>query len=907
MKVNAALYTRFRGENLRVCLHRANLRDCAINEWIWRIAMLRSTVTVVFVLACVGTANADGIRITEYMYAGSTNIGGEFIEFTNLSAEPVDMAGWSFDDDAREPGAFDLSGFGVVMPGESVVLTEDDPEDFRSDWGLGLEVKIIGHLGDEFGNNIGRNDELNLYNQFGDLVDRLTYGDQAFPSSVRTRWFSGNPVSLAAVGANDAFGWVLSVEGDIYGSIVSAAGDVGNPGSYLCSSLPGDANRDGFVNLDDLNLVLASFGQSVVPGTLGDVNADGTIDLDDLNLVLTQFGLACSFEAPEPVSSVEFSSGGGLFHDGLALILTTEDATASIYYTMDGSEPTLSSSLYTQPIEIQSRQGEPDYFALIQAAPPPGWALPVGETFKASVVRAAAIRPDGTRGEVTSHTYIVDQDIQSRYTLPIVSLMIEEDDFWGYVNGIYVPGQIYDKNFDPDIEWWRREANYTQRGSQWERTLNFEFFEPGGVQVLNHLVGGRIHGGATRSRRQKSLRLYADSSYGPDRFEHELFPGDAVTSFKRILLRNSGNDWGVTMIHDAIVQSLASEAGLDGQAYRPAVVFLNGEYWGIHNIRERLDRYCLESRFDADPNEVDMLTGNGETTDEIDEGDNSHYLAMRDFVFANNMQIQSNFDWVATQMDIENHIDYFAVQVYIVNNDWPQNNIDFWRPRTPDGRWRWLLYDTDFGFRLDNIGSTPRPEFDALRRVAVTMSSPNAILFRRLLDNSGYRQAFVNRSADIMNTVFDPDYVISRVDEFEAGIANEMPEFSLRWRRHTAAGGTSWASQVDRLRQFAVQRPEYARQQIVDHFGLDGTAHITINNPTPERGRVWVNRVDVEAWGYPWTGVYFQGVDLPITVEANEGYVFEGFVEIDGVQGELTVLVPDGDIELTPVFIESGR
>lgn len=186
-----------------------------------------ASLFVVFTLS-VGMASAE-MRITEWMYQGGV---GEFVEFTNVSKNPIDMTGWSYDDDSRLPGSFNLSGFGVVAPGESVIITEASAAAFRTSWGLGAEVKVLGG----YTNNLGRNDEINLFNGTT-LVDRLTYGDQNFPGSIRTQNRSGNPATLAALGANDPYQWVLAASGDVYGSYV-AGGAIANPGVFSLYVVP---------------------------------------------------------------------------------------------------------------------------------------------------------------------------------------------------------------------------------------------------------------------------------------------------------------------------------------------------------------------------------------------------------------------------------------------------------------------------------------------------------------------------------------------------------------------------------------------------------------------------------------------------------------------------------------------
>lgn len=175
-------------------------------------------------VAASGVASAQ-MRITEYMYSGASE---EFVEFTNIGSEPIDMTGWSYDDDSQTPGVADLSAFGIVQPGQSVVMTEADPEQFRADWGLDASCVIVGLIT----NNLGRNDEINLYDAKGNLVDRLTYGDQTFPGSIRTQNTSGWGQAYG-IGLNDPYSFVFSRVGDLQGSVASVTGDVGSPCRHL--------------------------------------------------------------------------------------------------------------------------------------------------------------------------------------------------------------------------------------------------------------------------------------------------------------------------------------------------------------------------------------------------------------------------------------------------------------------------------------------------------------------------------------------------------------------------------------------------------------------------------------------------------------------------------------------------
>jgi len=188
---------------------------------------LKQWILGVVVLASIAPLASAGMYITEWMYDGNAS-GQEYIEFTNVGAAPIDMTGWSFDDDSRNPGTVNLSAFGLVQPGQSVILAEADAATFADEWSL-VGATSIG----ENGTNLGRADEINLFDAAGTLVDRLTYGDQAIPGTIRTKGTSGNPTAPAALGANDVAQWTLSAVGDAFGSFVSNSGNIGNPGTFV--------------------------------------------------------------------------------------------------------------------------------------------------------------------------------------------------------------------------------------------------------------------------------------------------------------------------------------------------------------------------------------------------------------------------------------------------------------------------------------------------------------------------------------------------------------------------------------------------------------------------------------------------------------------------------------------------
>ena len=416
---------------------------------------------------------------------------------------------------------------------------------------------------------------------------------------------------------------------------------------------------------------------------------------------LTSFGflllLSTSLYSQTPPDAPAFSHAGGFYTQGFDLVLSGDGDDILIYYTLDGSEPDSSSRLYENAINIESRAGEANDISMIptnQDVPSDeAWQEPVGEVFKATVVRAVAYR-DGEASPRATHTYFVDPDIHNRYSLPVFSISTDREHFFSDETGIYVHGD---------------DRNYRKDGPEWERPIHLEFFEPGGEPGFSQEAGARIHGGASRSRPVKNLRIYARSDYGQSWIDYKLFPDVDTNEFKRFMLRNSGDDWNRSYFRDGFMQELIAHTGVAIQHYRPTIVFINGEFWGIKNMRQRYDHRYFETTYGVDRDDLVYLTNNAQRKEGNDQ-DVADFLALRHFINTEDMNETSNYEEISRQIDIENFQDYHIAQIYYRNTDWPGNNIDFWRtrndydpdaPHGQDGRWRWLLFDTDYGYNLD--------------------------------------------------------------------------------------------------------------------------------------------------------------------------------------------------------------
>lgn len=621
-----------------------------------------------------------------------------------------------------------------------------------------------------------------------------------------------------------------------------------------------------------------------------------------------------------------FSHKSGWYGEPFQLTLSTKEKNAVIYYTLDGSVPDESSFVYRSPITIRNRTDEPNHFSAIRTAP--NYSQPRGKVYKGTVVRARVYSPGLEPSEVITHTYFVDPEKSGRYTFPVISVVCDPDDLFGYERGIYVPGKIYDDKLDlskPDYE---RNANYMQRGAEWERPAYIEFFETDGTLAFDLNVGIRIHGGASRATGQKSLRIYAKSEYDDEKnIKYEIFPGlkkadgTPLAEFKRLILRNGGNDYWYAYFRDALMQDLIAHTGLDIQASRPAIVFINGEYWGFQNIRERFDRFYIKNKYDVDENRVVILEGNGWLSEGV-SGDETHYNLMLEYIGTRDIRESRHYEYIKTQMDVDNYIDYQISQIYYANDDWPGNNIKFWRVRTDeyiegagylDGRWRWMVFDTDFGFGLYEGGSYNHQTLAfALQEGGPSWPNPDwsTFLFRSLMKNEEFKQAFVIRFTDHLNTTFAPARVIDMINRYEALYEPEIEEHINRWNSHRSVG--DWRSKVDELRIFASNRPGSLYTQLNGVLRLGGTSRLTLDCDEAG-GYIRVNTVDIKQGTpgvaddpYPFSGMYFRSVPTTLTAHAYPGYRFAGWVggkiPEEDRQSETITLYLDGPQKIKAVF-----
>jgi hypothetical protein len=646
------------------------------------------------------------------------------------------------------------------------------------------------------------------------------------------------------------------------------------------------------------NFKLGGGGETIVltapDGTMVDMVETGRIPVDFSYGRITDAGESWSvFHEPTPemnnntdpfpgfIDVVDVSMPGGTY-DGDITVSLSASAGAEIRYTTDCSEPTAASTLYSGSLTISDT----------------------------TVLRAQAYQNGILSSLIETRTYIIGNNT----TMAVISISTDNENLYGGTLGIYTKGTV------PGHDNYRRDS---------ERVCNVEFFDSDGTLGFNQITGFKLSGRSTRTQPRKSLALMARGRYGNDRFSYPVFTDQDIDEYKSLVLRNAGNDIQGSLIRDSLTHDIVKHLDIDTIRSRPVVIYLNGNYWGIYNLREKQNESYLASHHNVDPDDLNIVElYRGEefkgapSSPVVIEGGPENYRALTNYFYDNDISIPENYEYVKTLIDINSYLDHHIAQAYYVNIDWMGNNYKAWRPNAAGGKWRYLFFDLDFAFegRNNYFGDGNN---DADYNMIDFLTNPDGpkssypeysnLISRGLLDNEEFRTAFINRSADFLNTIFLPEMVAQRVDEFQAMYEPEIPNHMVKWNflyRSMRLNSLSyWHGHLDQIRTFADIRPGYMRQHIVDEWDLGGTSEVTLDVSDTAGGVVTISTVKPDA--YPWSGTYFQDVPVEITAIPNPGYAFAGWEGLEQVakpaawDAILTTTLPDS-LSLTAVFEPSS-
>lgn len=497
---------------------------------------------------------------------------------------------------------------------------------------------------------------------------------------------------------------------------------------------------------------------------------------------------------------------------------------------------------------------------------------------RVTVVRAQALVDGLWPSLVATGTYLVDAGLPES-TVRVISLAVDPPDLWDEETGIYTYGTDY-------------EAWYPYFGANfwepWERDAHVEVFDADGTLLVAQDAGIQIAGGYSRAFDQRNFELLARSGYGPAEFDYPLFRDEDIDSYERLYLRNGG-DWCGTQLVDAVVQGVFRDPSgrrypsVDAQAYEPALVYLDGEFWGLYELKERLDESYIAAHHGEDPDALDRVKV-GWTHDanwEVEQGTWDAFDALEGLVAARDLADPDAAAEFAAMVDEKNFASALAAQGWIGNTDFWYNNLRLWKPWREGGKWRWMVYDFGHGwgsYDYDHLSTTTAGTWKGLPVGAA-------------LRSSDFRVTFINTHADYLNTTLQGDWARALVESLAEQTRPVIPMQQERW-----CGGENlpyWESAVAYAATFAARRGSVVEDDLARVFNLERG---TLTLEAEGEGRFELTTVTVDPG---FVGTYYAGVPVTITPVPAEGWTFLGWEDRDG--SSVTVDV-EGDVVLRGLF-----
>lgn len=531
--------------------------------------------------------------------------------------------------------------------------------------------------------------------------------------------------------------------------------------------------------------------------------------------------LSCILKVQAQLDGVVFSNPGGIYDHSFHLVLSCNDPNCHIRYTTNGNTPNACSQCYEEPLFLDRLMYSRSDIYTIQTTPDDLFYVP-DSVQHAIVIRAAVFNEnDSCISKVSTNTYLI-QDLGNGHTLPVVSLCSDSLSLFDYETGILVPGATWNPSDSTTT------GNYFQKGKDWERLANFEFIEPGQNCVLNQECGVRTHGNRARLQLNKGMKLYARESLGKSRFNYSFFGESGNDSFKRLVLKPYSALWPHTGVQDQLCNQLALLMGIDAPLSRPVVLYLNGEYWGIYFLQERIDEYYLEDHHPVNAAYCTMIKN---WSKEPEFGDADEFLRLMKWLNKHDVKSQRNYDDLCGQIDIENYIDYIILETFAANWDWPANNTRFWKER--NGKWQWVFFDGDAAMSDNN--------FQVFNNISYTgeetwpSSKKTTLLFRSLFENDTFRQKLSQRLDELCTSVFQYAVTSALLTDICHSLSPEVPRQSHRFGSPESMGYWNWGiSQIDHFLKIRVNsyQQQFERHLLITEHELHPDHFFCSPNPT---------------------------------------------------------------------------
>lgn len=532
----------------------------------------------------------------------------------------------------------------------------------------------------------------------------------------------------------------------------------------------------------------------------------------------------------------QFSHVGGVLEEPIELeILPQESAESSLtYYTLDGSIPSAENGMrYDQPIYIGGNAN----------------------------VRSITYQNGKMASKVSTVSFLFVDEVHSQYGgfgVPIISISVDSAYFYSDTIGICVIGTNGSRGEKDCV---RAKANYNQ---DWKRPVHFEYIVDGKV-VVSQEAEAAVEGGCSRAEKIKSLSIKASKKTGIDTFDYHFFASKPNVIHRALHIRNGGTAYSKVRFRDGLMQTFATGMNIDYQAYQPVAYYINGKYQGLMNLNERTNADYLDANFDVDDEDIDLITVSDQLGIRASKGDKITYDKLTSLLSTRVTDTLKYYEGACSFMDMDEYVDYQIFQQFIVNTDWPGNNTKIWREKK-NGRFRWMLFDTDFGLGL--------PGYEYLGNYTKNMiiwcsgegnkqwankSAWMTEIFKGLKRNKYFQRKFTTKFLMHLSTTFTPENINAVFDSVTA-IVN--PEYQACFNKSAvdAAAG---------MRKFALNRPRYIYKHLMEYVGGTDTTSLEIQSANPE-AELFMNGEKTNHY----KGTYFKGYELELIAKAPEGYEF---------------------------------
>jgi hypothetical protein len=514
---------------------------------------------------------------------------------------------------------------------------------------------------------------------------------------------------------------------------------------------------------------------------------------------------------------------GGFYTTAMNVSITnTAVSGGQLRYTLDGTNPTSTSTLYTIPLSLNSNT--------------------------VLKVRCFSSTFNLLPSEMAVETFFFLED----FTLPVISISTDPVNLYGSAG-------IFD-NYNTD----------------WRKPCVIEYFDADGQKQFESRASIKPDGGAggSRSNPQHSVTIEpAHNLYGEGSAVHYplIEEKSFIHDYDAFYLRNGSNYWNQYPQKDATLMRIMRESNANSQAYSPVIAFVNGQYFGVYELREKANEGYFEQNYGNNPDSLDLLSVSyfyGAGVLRTVKGSDTGFYNMKNFITSYSPTAPDYFAKTNEQLDLFNFTDYLSAENWFANFDWIYNNMKIARCQTAGNKWRFFLQDMELG--LGGWSDFNSNIFDYFRNN--NQPNPYWEIYNGLVQNTEFKNYFVNRYADLMNMTFQPDYYTPIVDSMYNQLLPELPRHFQTWTGNVTGGMANYANiHTDLLNQFA-NRNAVVRSQIVTEYGLAESVDVTLNVSPAGAGYIKISTIVPNS--LPWTGVYFDGVPVRITAVANPGYTF---------------------------------